>query len=163
MATGALVWSRPLPAQADRLTWSHGELWVMLAAPNRLFRVDPQSGSTRQTIDLPGGDTDDLAAAGHWLWATVRKPDSVVRIDARTGSRADRFIGQAPTGIAVHGNDLWVSLWASSRIVLLDARTLRPRGPAVDVPLNPFSLVADARGVWVVCAGDGKLVRVKKL
>jgi streptogramin lyase len=161
-ATGAVVWSKQLRRQADRLVWLKGSIWAMVSTPNRLFRIDP-NGVIRQGYDLPGGDADDLTAAGGRLWATVRDPDALVRIDPRTGQRPSTFVGRGPTGVSVHGDDVWVSLWYSSRVALVDARTLRKRTRDVDVPLNPFEIVADATGAWVVCAGDGKVARVRKL
>jgi streptogramin lyase len=162
-ANGALLWSTQLPSQADRLVWLDGSLWAMVSTPNRLFRLDPATGTTKQAVDLPGSDADDLTAAGGRLWATVREPDSLVRLDLRTGQRAGAYVGRGPTGVSVHGNDVWVALWYSSQVALFDARTLKRQGRAVDVALNPFELTADATGAWVVCAGNARLVRVRKL
>jgi hypothetical protein len=46
-------------------------------------------------------------------------------------------------------------------VVLVDARWLRRRA-GVDVAINPFTVSADATGAWVVCAGEGRLIRLKK-
>lgn len=161
-STGSVVWAKPLKRQADRLVWLDGSLWAMVSTPNRVFRIDP-NGVIREGYDLPGGDADDLTAAGGRLWATVREPDSLVRLDVRTGQRAGVYVGRGPTGVSVHGNDVWVALWYSSQVAVFDARTLKRRGRAIDVALNPFDLTADATGAWVVCAGNARVVRVKKL
>jgi streptogramin lyase len=160
-ATGAIVWSKQLKRQADRLVWLNGSLWAMVSTPNRLFRIDPD-GVIREGFDLPGSDADDLKAAGGWLWATVREPDSLVRIDPRTGQRANTFVGRSPSGLSVQGDDVWVALWYPSRLALVNARTLRKRTRDVDVGLNPFMVASDSTGAWVVCAGGGQVVRVSK-
>jgi YVTN family beta-propeller protein len=64
--------------------------------------------------------------------------------------------------VAAHGDDVWVALWPSSRIALIDAGTLRKRTRDIDVGLNPFRVVADATGAWVTCAGTGRLIRVRR-
>jgi streptogramin lyase len=160
--TGALLWTKQLRRQADRIVWLNGSLWAMVSTPNRLFRID-QGGVTREGYDLPGSDADDLTVSDGRLWATVRQPDNLVRVDLRTKRVADTFVGRSPTGVAVHGNDVWVGLWSSNRVVRRDARSLERRGAPVTVAINPFMLTADKTGAWVVCAGDGKLTRVKKL
>jgi streptogramin lyase len=161
-ATGAVVWTKQLQRQADRLVWLDGSLWAMVSTPNRLFRIDSNS-VIREGYDLPGSDADDLTAADGRLWATVREPDYLVRIDPKTQRTADTFVGRSPTGVSVHGGDVWVALWSSNQIVRIDARNLKRRGRPVRVAINPFELAADKSGVWVVCAGDGRVVRVKKL
>lgn len=161
-ASGAVVWMKQLQRQADRLVWLDGSLWAMVSTPNRLFRIDP-NGVIREGYDLPGTDADDLTAAGGRLWATVREPDYLARIDPHTGRVADTFVGRAPTGVSVHGDDVWVGLWSSREVVRVDARTLDRRGRPIKVALNPFEIAADESGAWVVCAGEGRVVRVRKL
>jgi streptogramin lyase len=160
--TGALMWSKQLQAQADRLVWLNGFLWAMVSTPNRLFRID-STGVIRDGYDLPGGDADDLTVEDGRLWATVREPDYLVRIDPRTKRVADTYVGRSPTGVSVDGDDVWVGLWSSRRVVRVDAQTLKRRGPGVEVAINPFMLTADKSGVWVVCAGEGRVVRIRKL
>jgi hypothetical protein len=45
--------------------------------------------------------------------------------------------------------------------MLLDVATLKRKGRDVDVSLNPYMVAADAGGAWIVCTGDGHLVRVR--
>jgi hypothetical protein len=160
--TGAVVWSRVLPGIADRLAWLDGTLYALLSAPNRILAIDPATSVTRITFTLPGVDAIDLAAANGRLWATVRGPDWLIRLDPRTGRRGVAYVGRSPSGVSAHGKDIWVSLWAASRVVLVDAHTLRRRA-GIDVALNPFTIRSDAAGAWVVSAGAGRLLRLKKL
>jgi streptogramin lyase len=156
------VWSRSLPGVPDQLAWLDGTLYALLSAPDRILSIDPATSFTHTTFTLPGVDAIDLTAANGLLWTTVRGPDWIMRLDPRTGRRGVAYVGRSPAGVSVHGNDVWVSLWAASRVVLVDAHSLRRRA-GIDVALNPFTLRSDRAGAWVVCVGEGLLLRLKKL
>jgi outer membrane protein assembly factor BamB len=159
-ASGATRWSAVLPGQADRLVRAGGALWALLSSPNQLLRLDPDTGVVEETIKLPGQHASDLASGSGKLWVSVREGDWLVRIDSRTGRRAAAPLAHSPAGLAVHGNTVAVAMYGASVLAGFDAGSLRHRGD-VRVPLNPYMVALDDGGAWVVCAGAGRLVRIR--
>jgi hypothetical protein len=160
-ATGQTAWSVELPGQADRLIAAYGFLWALVSTPNGLVKIDPETGAVVRWIDLPGQEAADLTAGAGMLWATVHGPEWLVRIDARNGRRAAVPVRLGAAGVAVHGENVWVAVFGASKVMLLDVATLKRKGRDVDVSLNPYMVAADAGGAWIVCTGDGHLVRVR--
>jgi hypothetical protein len=161
--TGRTLRSVALTGEADRLVSAYGGLWALMREPPRLVRLDPTTAAVVRVWMLPGSSVGDLAAGSGRLWATVSDPGWLMRVDARSGSKAGTPLGRHPAGVAVRGRSVWVAQYGSSTVTLLDSRTLRRRGPDTRVRLNPYRIAADAGGAWVVCAGDGRLVRISTL
>jgi len=65
----------------------------------------------------------DLTVAGDTLWVVSNLDDSVVRLDARTGSTVGAAIkvGRNPFALVAHGGHVWVTNLASATVSRIDA------------------------------------------
>ncbi len=148
------------PAGLDGLVMAGRRLWAISAASPMLLQIDRASGEPGRRVRLPGSDPSALAYGAGSLWVTIYDDDSLVRVDPATGETATIVVGSRPTGVAVHGDAAWVTNFGSSTVTLVDTRSGRVAGEPLDVPLNPYAVLADGGGAWVTCIGTGRLVRV---
>ena len=144
----------PLVATADAV-------WV--AAPGRLFRIDPASGKVTLTVPLSaprlGSNTlASLAELRDTIWAQT-DTGSIVQIDERSGAvtRAGRLPLVGP--IAAGGGSLWIADPLYGRVWRFDPQPPH-RAHYITTGLNASGIAYGDGGVWVTSAIDGTLVRI---
>jgi YVTN family beta-propeller protein len=90
-----------------------GAVWVTGNSSSRVVRIDPDTRKVVTTIDTrtsPSGLFDVAAGAGA-VWAANWLDLTLVRIDPKTNRVVERIkLPGAPRGIAIAGDDVWVSL-----------------------------------------------------
>jgi hypothetical protein len=130
----------------------------------RVFRVDPESGSTDRSFTLRNAGTHDpfvfdpgsgfLTAGAGAVWANSRR--TVTRIDV--GSETPRAIDTAPYGPLAFGLG---SVWALGDLVLDRlAPPLLRREARIGVALGDFRFAAGEGGVWLPDDSGRAVVRV---
>jgi YVTN family beta-propeller protein len=93
--------------------------------------------------------------------AIVAAPNSVAMIDPRQNAVVGVVpLGERPTRIAVHGDDVWV-LHPDRRTISHISRSSNAVLGTVGVDGAPSSLAADARGVWISDARNGRLTLIE--
>jgi Protein kinase domain len=158
--TGAVRAIKSLSHSVFALELARGSLWLAAGTPARLLEIDRASGAVERTIAMPGELPVRVAFGAGALWVTLNDHEAVVRVDPKTGSRATITVGARPLGVAVRGSSVWVANVGTSTVTRIDARTARVAAE-LEVPLNPYAVVADRRGAWVTAVGTNRLLRIR--
>jgi hypothetical protein len=153
--------------QAARASLAVGEGPLWLADHRRgLLRID--AGLRRAEPVRMDRQLDAVAAGAGGLWAIGSRSDTVVRLDARTGSVVDTMRlpkpagggSQFPIAIAVAPRGVWVLNSDTASVVRIDPAS----GSVVaTIPLAadrvPSDIAASGETAWVT-NGDGSLSRI---
>ena len=155
-----------LQAARASLAVGAGPLWLadhrrgLLRIEARLRRAEP----IRMDRQL-----DSVAAGAGGVWAIGSRSDTVLRLDARTGSVEDTIRlpkpagggSQFPIAIAVTPRAVWVLNGDTASVVRLDPGS---GSVAATIPLAadrvPSDIAASGRTAWVT-NGDGSLSRIE--
>ena len=70
-------------------------------------------------------------------------------------------VGGGPDGIAVDGDDVWVSSADDGTVTRLDAKSNKRSGAPVSVGSNPDEVAAAGGAVWVANTDDGTVTRLE--
>jgi DNA-binding SARP family transcriptional activator/ABC-type branched-subunit amino acid transport system substrate-binding protein len=143
-----------------------GGVWVTDGS-SRLVRVDPATGSLRDSIDV-GQRLNGVAVGEGAVWTIGGRAATVSRVDARTGRVTDRIAivsrprRESPYPIAIEAKrgSVWVLDANVARVTRIDARE---RGVTATIPIGvdrrPLRLAVGSGAAWVA-NGDGTLSRV---
>jgi streptogramin lyase len=129
-----------------------GSLWVLGdAADRRLWRIDPRTNRTLDTIELPFLPLGLAGGAGS-VWVTDQLGDAVVRIDPTTGRIVARIpVGRGAGGIAFGAGSVWAASFLDRTVSRIDPGTNRVVA-TIAVPGTPRNAAVGAGAVWI--AGD---------
>jgi hypothetical protein len=154
--------------QAARASIAVGEGPLWLADHRRgLLRID--AGLRRAEPVRVDRQLDAVAAGAGGVWAIGSRSDTVVRLDARTGSVADTIRlpepagggSQFPIAIAVAPRAVWVLNGDTASVVRIDPASA---SVVATIPLAadrvPSDIAASGETAWVT-NGDGSLSRIE--
>jgi YVTN family beta-propeller protein len=100
------VGSRPLG-----IAFGEGAIWVANASDDSVTRIDPFTGSSR-TIAVGRGPTAVAVGSGA-VWVSNTADATVSRIDSAANEVVETIeIGNAPYGLVVNGDLVWVAVQA---------------------------------------------------
>jgi len=142
------------------MVYAHGRVWTLHGEPNYLVGRDPVTLRGIQNVALPGSTAGALASGAGALWVTLPDEDQLVRYQPGTGNRATVSVDGRPIGVTVHGKHVWVAASGASTIERIAARSMRPVGDPIRVPLNPLAIAVTDEAIWVTCVGDNVVARV---
>jgi glutamine cyclotransferase len=128
------------------LAFTRGQLW--LGTLQGLVRIDPQTRTVVETIELESFEPQGLTPDGDVLWISSGLQGTVLRFDTRTGRVLDRFDVDDDSlfGGIVVGDSYWVS-GNNGTVFRLDART----GDVVDqLDLVGFGPMPADGDLWTV-------------
>jgi YVTN family beta-propeller protein len=139
---GIELGSSPTAVAADA-----NAVWTADANTALVSRIDPATGVV-QPIGVTEG-VADIALAGEAVWVTQELDDSVVRIDASTGTVRDGVtVGRRPAGVAVGAGAVWVANTGDGTVSRVDPGSGRVTA-TIEIGGSPQDLVfADGR-LWV--------------
>lgn len=151
------------------VTYADGTVWTV-TTDRRLVRVDPRREAVvgaplrlgpKPRPQRPPNLTVRAGEDAVYIADSGRR--TITRVDARTGQVAGerRFEG-GPSGLLLVGDALWVGLEtpAGSRVVRLDARSLRRSGPDVSVSFAPIDMEAVPGAILVLDPRAGTVRRI---
>ena len=151
-----------------------GTIWVADLAGNAAVPVDGTTGAVGAPVPV-GKRPSGVAVAGHGsggnaggsgehgsiVWTANGADGTVTRIDPSTGvTTTSARVGFGLTAVAQHDGRLWVAATLDRQVVPLDATTLLPAGPAVDVDAGATAIVATDDGIWVTASSAGTVTRI---
>lgn len=149
---GAVTLTIPTPGCcASGIAWADKTLWVVDRKVNKIFGVDPFTGTVLKELTAPGVQPSGLASDGTHLWVADSESDELYRLDPATGlvDRAIRLPFKAPRGLAFDGVNLYLADARDNRIYLLDSED----GTVIryfNSPSNaPTAIAFDGRYLWV--------------
>jgi DNA-binding beta-propeller fold protein YncE len=146
-ATDAIVATITAGAFPHRLVVAAGSLWVTVADPTTLVRID--LATNKIVARIPIGSPMALAAADGGVWVAGATAGSIVFVDARTNTSTTSIaVGDAPSGIVVFEGELWATSGAR-RLVRVDTSTSL-KSTSVDLPgTDEVKVVVAALGrIW---------------
>ena len=124
------------------------------------------SGSTRpgdRATGPPtatGRDPAAVAVTGGSVWVANRGDDTVLRIDAATGTvKASIPVGDQPALLSAGGGSVWVANLGDNTLMRIDAATGGVRGAPISLGKEIDDLAVSERAVWVAAA-DGTVSRL---
>jgi streptogramin lyase len=127
MKTGRLATVYPVgpAAREGGIAASGDSIWMVTDAKGTLSRIDPATGTARQTIAIaPGSDNPRFADGVVWL--SAHDGGVVTAVDAASGRvLAAVPVGAGPRFLATGGGAVWVLLQGTGEIVRIDARTYK--------------------------------------
>ena len=101
--------------------------------------------------DKSGDGDGTFSDQGNGAPAKAKGPEVVATIQA----------GNGPDGIAVDGNDVWVSNSRGNTLTRLSTETNKRVGRPIQVGINPDEVEAAGGVVWVANTDDGSVTRVE--
>jgi YVTN family beta-propeller protein len=113
--SGRVIASVPLPVyRIDALAFGESALWLTDSSEGTVWRVDPERLAVRTIAVDEGGNSVAAGAGAVWVANSVR--GTVTRIDAVSNRvTATIPVGGTPSGIAVGGDRVWVSVAGAAR------------------------------------------------
>ncbi|HEX8804037.1 MAG TPA: hypothetical protein VF743_07580, partial [Acidimicrobiales bacterium] len=97
-------------AEPDSLALGESALWVANRGDGTVLKVDGESGTVTDTIDV-GGSLRGLAVDGGRVWVIDNTGGRLVLIDAASAQQvAEVAVGRAPLGLVVTDQAVWVTL-----------------------------------------------------
>jgi YVTN family beta-propeller protein len=142
------------------LAFGAGALWVTSRENGTLSRVDPETGSVTDSVELGDGLGHGwVAADDDAVWVASMGDGTLSRIDPATLEATTIPIGDPvdrPYTIALGDGSVWVSDQANQTVTRVDAEaveiieTIDVRPPGVTaVDFGPSGVAVDENGVWV--------------
>jgi class 3 adenylate cyclase/DNA-binding beta-propeller fold protein YncE len=152
---GAVLRRTPLPQPIWALTRSKDALWATAPSLTAL-RIDPRSDEVQETISLTNSP-NGVAASGDSVWIAAgpkaieigslsRAVEGTVTIG--TQDPAGEPFGAGLQGVAVDGNDVWVTDPVGGRVVRIDGTAAKVT-KTIRVGHTPAGLAVGGGRVWV--------------
>jgi ABC-type transport system substrate-binding protein/DNA-binding SARP family transcriptional activator len=143
-----IVGDLTLPVRPTRAAVGFGALWVTSASSGRVVKVDPDTLSIRQEVEV-GPGIGPIAFADSAVWVANVDDGTIARIDPVTNEVVQRArVGNGPSDMVPVGKYLWIANRLDASIAKFDAR----RGTVVKripVGLSPVRLAASSNMLWV--------------
>ena len=162
-----------------------GAVWVVNRHDHSLTRIDPETNQVVATIPVGGAPCCVAVGDGSiWVTSSGYKNGSVLRIDPHSNTLIATIRADAPSGIAVGSNAVWVASFAGA-VLRIDPRTnsvvkkiktqqpcLRPHvfgllpihpnppmGPCLlgSNPDHPNQLIVQGEQVWITSQDEAVL------
>lgn len=105
------------------LTVAEGSVWVLTAKDGKVAKVDPKTNKVTATVDLavPAGE-GSIASGGGYLWVTS-KGIPLTRIDPRSDTVAQQFVGEGGGGMVAFGlNSVWLVDARAGKVTRFDPK-----------------------------------------
>lgn len=149
-----VVFRSPDPNPAG-LAWDGADLWLAGRESNRIYRIDPDTGSVRESFAAPGRFPTCLLCDGRRLWHTDARTRKLYCIEG--GKVVSEFpLDWECVGLAPASDGLIVGDWQSDvlRVVSKETGKVVRTLPAPDA--NLWGLASDDGRLW--CARDDGLI-----
>ncbi len=144
------------------MAWDGKALWVADRKVNRVFQVDPLTGTVLKELPTPGTQPAGIATDGTHLWIADSDRDALFRMDPGTGivDRALRLPVKAPRGMVHDGRNLLLGDAREDRVLVLDPddgtviRSFPTPGGSIT------GLAWDGRFLWAADRGLDEIHRI---
>ena len=153
---------------ASSLAPGFNSVWVTKESTSTVLRINAR---TRRRV--PGGAIEigrpgrnvAVATGAGAVWVGVRNatpedqsPESVVRIDPRTGEQRQISVERGVQDLAVGAGAVWVTNRFSSTVTRISTRS--GRAVRVAVGAVPRGIAVGEGAVWVAASGDDEITRI---
>ena len=131
--------------------------WVWVATANKVFKVDPGSGATKSTIDVPGGTEVDCGNGAVWVTSagpgTIKKINPAIDQVVKTVKLHD-WLG----GVVVGGGFLWAGISPDDTLWKIDTNGNLLN--TVDIGHGIGGAAFFDGYLWVALGPEGRVARV---
>jgi YVTN family beta-propeller protein len=159
-AVGSLARSISLPSEPGSALSADGSVWVTSPVAHALYRLDPVTGSTEDTI-MVGAGAGAITATGSDVWVANTLDGTVSRVSPATDGVVETVtVGPEPTGLAVGDGSVWVADASASTLTRINA-TSGARESTEPLGSPPFGVAFGAGSVWLTNPGDNNVTRVE--
>jgi YVTN family beta-propeller protein len=158
--TGAKRSTTPYPWGINALAPGPNALWIVARRRARVVRASLRTGKPGPNVQVGHSPSTDAAFGDGGLWVATREEDTVSKIITATGDKVPISVGKYPQQLTYANGHVYVANFNSSDLTVIDTKTTRVVGDAVDVPVNPFALAVAGGALWVTSPPNNVLTRV---
>jgi streptogramin lyase len=158
--TGEILNTAHVGDRHEFVGFSEGRVWVA-SEDGTIAQLDPVTGNVTKTL-AAGSDADYLGFAPGTVWVSNYASPFVWRIDAASGTIAQRLqIGASGAqGVEDDGSALWVALYGEGLVLRVDRATGAVR-ERFRFGWKPRGLTIAAGSVWVANSSSGTISRIR--
>jgi virginiamycin B lyase len=141
------------PAAAEGgITTGAGNVWLIVDKAGTLVRIDPATGTIRQTIKVPAGSYNPFFSGGR-IWATRAEGAELTSVDAATGALlATVRTGPNPRFLTATGGAIWTLNQGDGTLTRVDAETRKTTTIALGTPGHGGDISFGGGMVWTTMA-----------
>jgi YVTN family beta-propeller protein len=159
-STSNVASSISLPNEPGGALAADGSIWVTSPVAHALYRIDPVTGATEDTVAV-GAGASAVAFSGADIWVANTLDGTVSRVSSVTDGVVQTVaVGPEPTGLAVGDGSLWVADASASTLTAINATS---GGITSTQPISspPFGVAFGAGSVWLASPRDDIVTRVE--
>jgi virginiamycin B lyase len=137
------------PAAAEGgITTGAGSVWLIIDKSGTLARIDPETGSIRQTVLVPAGSYNPHFDGGR-IWVTRAEGAEITGVDAATGLvLASVRTGPKPRFLTAAEGAIWTLNQGDGTLTRVDAQTRRTTTIPLGTPGHGGDIGFGAGQVW---------------
>ena len=124
-----------------------GAIWVTNDGSGTLVRVDPRTNRVTRRIRLRPGVFSVTRGFGA-LWTVNYRTQMLTRVNPASGRKRSVRVGGEPGSVVAAFGRVWVTAWASGRLVVVDPRSMRVL-KRIRIGPTPASLRVANGAIWV--------------
>ena len=124
-----------------------GAIWVANDGSGTLVRVDPRTNRVTRRIRLRPGVFAVTRGFGA-LWTVNYRTQLLTRVNPASGRKRSVRVGGEPGSVVAAFGRVWVTAWASGRLVMVDPRSLRVL-KRIRIGPTPANLRVANGAIWV--------------
>jgi streptogramin lyase len=129
-----------------------GSVWLIVDKMGTLARLDPDTGTVRQTVKVPAGSYNPHFSDGQ-IWVTRAEGTEVSRVDTATGAvLANVRTGPNPRFLTAAAGAIWTLNQGDGTLTRVDARTEVTTTIALNTPGHGGDISFGAGMVWTTMA-----------
>lgn len=130
------------------ITTGGGSVWLIVDKSGSLARIDPESGTVRQTVQVPAGSYNPYYADGR-IWVTRAEGSEVTSIDAISGAVLTHVqTGRGPRFLTAGAGAVWTLNQGDGTLTRVDVSGHPPRTLALGTPGPGGDISYGAGRVW---------------
>ncbi len=157
--TRQVIATIPVGSEPSGLAVGTTGVWVTDFGESRLWRIDPRTNQVAGPPISVGQGPSALVASPSGIWIASQSA-TLSRLDETRPGVAAITVGRSATGIAVVGQQIWVTDYLAGVIWRVDGATQKVINPSIPVGKGPLRLAVGSGAVWVTNGGNGTVSRI---
>ena len=158
-ANGSLARTLSLPSEPGGAASGDGSVWVTSPEGHVLYRIDPLTGLTEDTVPV-GSGAGAIAVAGSDVWVADALDGTLSQVSSVTSSVVGVVaVGPEPSGIAFGHGAVWVADATASTLVEVNASSGHVMSTE-QLSTPPFGVTLGAGSVWTSDPGENEITRI---
>ncbi|UCD16268.1 MAG: transglutaminase [Candidatus Zixiibacteriota bacterium] len=150
--TGDVIAQYPAPGSCPTgLTFDGKMLWLADRKSDLLYRIDPDNGAVRRSLEAPGYQVEGLAMEDEFLWALDVEENVILKLNLKTEIIEKTLYVPCdnPNGLAWDGKYLWVADYRQDMLFQISTEDGTTITQLPSPAGNPHGLCFDGKYLWV--------------